>query len=91
MKLFPENFTPIEFYSPSTGSELLDTWKKGDYIRKTAHYLQDSEEKDLIICRISDVQEKEWPTVEIYQKKIESCSNELSAYISTHEDPFTLK
>lgn len=43
------------------------------------------------ICRISDVQEKEWPTVEIYQKKIESCSNELSAYISTHEDPFTLK
>jgi hypothetical protein len=91
VKLFPEKTSSIEFNSPSTGSEFLDTWKKGDFIRKASQYIEDSLEKDLIVCRISDIQETEWPTVEIYKKKIESCSKELGDYIATHEDPFILK
>jgi hypothetical protein len=91
MKLFSTNPNVIEYNTPSTGSEFLDTWKKGDFLKKTAHYLEDSLEKDLLVCKIAEVQEKEWPSVEIYQKKIDNYSRELSNHIGTHEDPFIIK
>lgn len=90
MKIFPENSRDIEYVEPSTGDQLLDVWKKGDFLRKTAHYLKDTDEKELLICKISDLQGQEWPTPQIYSKKVDDFSREISDYISTHEDPFKL-
>ncbi len=91
MKLFSTNPNSIEYTSPTTGNEFVDAWKKGDFLKKTAQYLEDSLEKDLLVCKIAEVQEKEWPSTEIYQKKIDSCSKELSNHIGIHENPFIIK
>lgn len=88
--LLTDNPRKIEFVDRSTGDDLLDTWKRGDYLRKITQYLKDHPQKDILQCEITDVQNTEWPTVEIYNKAIDKCSRRIENYIGTHQDPFIL-
>jgi len=88
--IFPENPKQIEFIDRSTGDDLLDSWKRGDYLRKITQLLKDHPQKDILHCEIDNVQNTEWPSVEIYNKAIDRCSRKIENHIGTHQDPFIL-
>lgn len=88
--LFPENPKKIEFIDSPTGDQLVDTWKRGDYLRKITQCLKDHPQKDILQCEISNVQNTEWPSVEIYNKAIDRCSRRIENHIGIYKDPFIL-
>jgi hypothetical protein len=88
MKLFQENpQTTGYLHKPH---DFTETYYYGDFLRKTAEFLKDSEEKDSLVCRATDIQHKDYTSLEIYNKALRQFDNELSRYIGTHEDPFII-
>lgn len=62
----------------------------GDYMRKIAHLLKDSNEKWELVCTATDIQNTNWSSLDPYRDRLNRFETELTNYISTHQDPFAL-
>ena len=89
MKLIPDN--SVDFQYRYRQGDMAETWRFGDFLKKTATLLKDDQsEKVELEGEINNIQNTEWPSMEIYDKKLRQFANTLSGHIVTHEDPFTL-
>ena len=89
MKLIPDN--RVDFQFQYRKGDLAETWFFGDFLKKTTTLLKDDQdEKIKLEVEIYNIQNTDWDSVEIYDKKLRQFANTLSGHIVTHEDPFTL-
>lgn len=87
--LLPEKPTNLNYHYSK--GDLTETWYYGDFLNKVTHLFKDSEEKDKLQSEISNVQNTEWPSIEIYDKALNRCAKRIKNHIGTHEDPFIIK
>lgn len=87
--ILPENQQTTNYvYDPQ---DFTKTYYYSDFLRKTSEFLKDGEEKDKLVCRAHDIQSKEYPSLELYNKALEQFDKELSKHIGTHESPFIIE
>lgn len=88
MKLINDKVVDLQYYY--NPQDLGETWFYGDFLRKASDLLKDDDEAVKVQAEIYNVQNTEWPTLEIYNKNLARCASSLKNHIGTHEDPFKL-
>jgi len=71
-------------------NDIAEVFFFGDFLRKTSHLLRDSDEKWKIVCRATEVQNTEWPTLQSYHNELKKVEKDLIQHVSTNQDPFTI-
>lgn len=71
-------------------NDFTETYFFGDYMRKTTHFMKDSDEKWKLLCKATDIQNTDWPSLEAYRKHLLSLERDIAVHISTNENPFLL-
>jgi hypothetical protein len=88
MKLINDKEVDLQYYFKN--HDTTEYWFYGDFLKKASELLKDNEDSIKVQGEIYNVQNTEWPTLQIYQKNLARCADNLKNHIGTHEDPFKL-
>lgn len=98
MKLLDENPRSTGYIIPEFNSE--EVYLFGDFLRRTAQYMKDSDKKWEFVCKATDIQDgaspvakipTAYPSLEIYHKTLREFEKTLCNHLGTHEDPFIIQ
>ena len=73
-------------------SDQLSVWYYGDYLKKTALLMKDSDTKWKVACKADELQNTEFPTPEIHAKLLLNLTKDLTSYLEErpNDDHFIL-
>ena len=70
--------------------DFTEIYFHGDYMRKITHLMKDSDDKWKLLCKITDIQNTEYPSVEDYHTTLKSFEKDLATNLQINPSNFII-